>query len=76
MNAILQNLALIHLNSFCIEHGVNISGTFCRKEGRGFTYALVRQSDATAILATVTFHKMQVPTYTVDFRLLPPRAGE
>jgi hypothetical protein len=63
MTSVLLNLALIHLNQHCQDHGVPISGSHVVKVGRGFRYALV-SSDTGATIVTVTFHKSQVPTFT------------
>jgi hypothetical protein len=63
MQSVLLNLALIHLNRYCQECGIPISGSHVTKVGRGFRYSLV-SSDTGATIATVTFHKSQVPTFT------------
>lgn len=63
MKEILQNLALIDLVNFCKENNIDCSGTHLVKNGRGFKYSLCRDSDGLAV-ATVSFHKSQVPTHT------------
>jgi len=64
MKEILKNLALFSLTQFCSENGIDCSGTHCEKDGRGFCYKLVR-SEGGALVATITFHKTSVPTFTV-----------
>lgn len=66
MKDILYNLALSDTTNFCIHNGIDCSGSYLVKDGRGFTYNLVRYSD-NKTLVTVTFHKAQVPTHTYAF---------
>lgn len=61
MRKILENLALIHLTNFCKQHKIDCSGTHLIKNGRGFSYSLVKNE--TPILS-VTFHKNSVPTFS------------
>jgi hypothetical protein len=67
MKAILLNLAMIELGKFCRENNINCSGTYTVKAGRGFTYNYVDQATGQIIIASVTFHKSQVPTFTYNF---------
>ena len=67
MKAILLNLALRDLIQFCQDAGISANGdgegSNVQKIGRGFTYGLF--GDVTGkLIATVTFHKNQVPTHT------------
>jgi hypothetical protein len=65
MKDILSNLALIDLTNFCTEHGLHSSeGSHLVKNGRGFTYTLVNH-DTLKPIASVTFHKHQVPTHLI-----------
>lgn len=67
MDKILLNLAHIDLLNFCKANKIDPAGVFGStviKLGRGFTYALVSVKDMKTIIATVTFHKSQVPTHT------------
>ncbi len=65
MKDILKNLALIHLDNFAKDNRIDISGTHVVKNGRGFKYSLVKDGEGLAFL-TVTFHKMSVPTYSIN----------
>lgn len=65
MKEILENLALIYLTNFCRENGIDCSGTHLTKNGRGFKYSLSRDKDGWTVV-TVTFHKNQIPTYSVN----------
>jgi hypothetical protein len=65
MKQILENLALIHLTNFGKEHGIDISGTYLVKNGRGFKYDLCKTETGVAII-TVTFHKSSVPSYSIN----------
>jgi len=64
MKDIIENMALINLNNFGKENKIDISNTHLVKNGRGFKYSLVKNSDGLAIL-TICFHKMSVPTYHI-----------
>lgn len=65
MKDILFNLALIDLTNFCTEHNLHgPEGSHLVKNGRGFTYTLVTH-DTERPIASVTFHKMQVPTHLI-----------
>lgn len=66
MNEILLNMANHLLIEYCKERGIDCSGTYCRKDGRGFSYTLrYKQPDHWPVLdcARITFHKSSVPTY-------------
>lgn len=65
MNQILMNMALFMLTQFCVENGTDCSGTYIKKDGRGFTYSLRDQETGTRRIAAITFHKSKVPTYTI-----------
>lgn len=65
MKDILANLALINLNSFCKEYAIDCSGTYLYKYPRKFTYCL-KKTDADELVLTVTFHKGQTPTHTIN----------
>ena len=62
MKEILFNVALIDAIEYCKAHDIDCSGTHLMKYPRGFSYALVRDTDGQA-LVTTTFHKSQVPTH-------------
>lgn len=70
---ILDNLALIDLNNFCKDNGIDISGTYLLKVPRKYTWNLVRAKDAkhayiygsSTLLASVTFSKSSVPTHII-----------
>lgn len=64
MQEIIKNLAHIDLMQFCYKNEIDPSGTFIKKSGRGYTYALMRISDNKPIVS-VTFYKNQVPTHLV-----------
>jgi len=64
MKQILQNLAHIDLLTFCKAQGIDPSGSYAVKNGRGFKYSLVRETDGKAFV-TVTFHKHQTPTHYI-----------
>ena len=66
MNKILANLALIDLCNFCGQNGIRISGTHLHKIGRGFTFGLFEAGGKRELVATVTFHKAQVPTHSFN----------
>lgn len=66
MQAILKNLAALDLLNFCKTHNIDPGGkygSYVVKYPRKQTYALV-QYETKKTLATVTFHKNQVPTHT------------
>ena len=65
MQQILLNLALIHLNKFVHEHSIDTGtkGTYCVKDGRGFSYKLVDAETGQKVFARVTFKKSAVPVY-------------
>jgi hypothetical protein len=68
MKKILDNLALIDLTAFCRAHGIKAngadgSGGRLKYDGR-FKYSLVTVSNG-KLIASVQFHKHQVPTHTV-----------
>lgn len=73
MQQILHNMALIMLTTFCREHSIDCSGTYCVKNGRGFTYSLRADPYSRAVdplgpiveIASITFHKSSVPTYQI-----------
>ena len=68
MKQILFNLALIDLNNFCKANGIKANGA----DGSGgrlvydgrFKYSLVTVSDG-KLIASVQFHKNQVPTHSL-----------
>ncbi len=63
MKQILQNLALIDLINFCKTNNIDCSDTYVYKHYRCFTYSLINTTTKKEV-ATVTFHKSQVPTHT------------
>lgn len=65
MKEILYNLALIDTINFCKAHNIDCSGSHLIKAHRGYTYTLVKSENKKPIV-TVTFHKMQVPTHTIN----------
>lgn len=64
MQEILSNLALRDAIAFCQDHGVDCSGSHLVKDGRGFSYTLVRTENEQPIIG-VTFHKTQAPTHVL-----------
>jgi len=64
MKEILQNLALIHLNKFCMANQIDIEGTYLLKERGEYAYSLIKDRDR---LATVWFSKSSTPTYSIPF---------
>lgn len=68
MQAILLNMANILLLQFVREHNIDIGtdGCYPVKKGRGFTYALRDGATGQREFCTVTFHRSQVPTYSLD----------
>ncbi len=65
---ILTNLALIDLNKFCKENGIDISGTNIYKVPRKSTWVLARSENGKTggkTLATVTFSKSSVPQHQI-----------
>ena len=65
MKEILYNMANLHLINFCLDNNVDCSDSRTMKVGRGFRYYLVRNDNGRTI-ATVTFHKQQSPTYSIN----------
>lgn len=66
MNEILLNLAHLMLLNYCREHNINTSGTYCRKQCRGFSYLLWKNDPDDPhcpAIARVTFHKNKMPTF-------------
>lgn len=64
MKDILLNIANRELLAFCKENGVDPSGTYAEKAGRGYKYNLIKQSTG-QMLVSVTFTKNNTP----DFRM-------
>lgn len=64
MKDILFNLALMDTVNFCRANNLDCSGTHLVKNGRGFEYSLVRDTDGQT-LVTVIFHKSSVPTHYI-----------
>lgn len=65
MKEILFNLALIDLNNYCQNKGINISGTHLVKFKRLQQYGLIR-TETGQTLATVTFYKNQIPRHSLS----------
>lgn len=70
MDKILFNLAMLDCLNFCNEHGIAAngsdgSGSHLIKDGRGFKYTLLRNSDGKPIVS-VTFHKSSVPSHHIN----------
>lgn len=65
MQQILQNLAMIDLITYCKANNIDPSATHLAKNGRGFKYSLCHNKTGRAIV-TVTFHKNQVPTHSIN----------
>lgn len=66
MKQILLNMANHLLIEFCKQQGIDCSGTYCVKDGRGFSYVLNKEKPEDirwSAIARITFHKSQVPTY-------------
>lgn len=64
MKEILENLALIDLIKFCKENKIDCSDTCLAKNGKGFKYSLIRNTDGRAIV-TVSFSKHSVPLHYI-----------
>lgn len=65
MQDVLRNLANRELLGFCKENGIDPSGTYAAKDGRGFKYSLFYQNTDER-LASVTFTKNSVPQFTMS----------
>jgi len=70
MEQVLRNMANHSLIEYCREQGIDCSGTYCTKDGRGFSYVLnidpsVRKDidPRWPSIARITFHKNAVPTF-------------
>lgn len=63
MEQILKNMANILLIEFCRANGIDCSGTYTKKNGRGFTYSLRDSATGQVEVAQITFHKSRVPSY-------------
>ena len=63
MEQILFNLALMHVTNFCKDNNINCSDTYLTKRQRQFAYDLKQFAAPNKVLASVTFHKNQVPTF-------------
>lgn len=75
MKTTLLNLALIKLNRFCIDQGIPVNGpngegSHVVKREQGFIYDLVSATTGKPI-ASVTFHKSQVPTFQITTEPTP-----
>ena len=66
MELVLRNMANMLLLDFVRRNGIDtgIAGTYCKKDGRGFTYSLRDAETGQKSFATVTFHKSSVPTFS------------
>jgi len=62
MQGVLLNLANILLLDYCEREGVDPSDSHVIKNGRGFVYSLVNNSD-NKVFTTVTFTKNTAPEY-------------
>lgn len=62
MQQILLNMANHLLIEYCLTLSIDCSDTRCIKDGRGFSYSLLRNTNGHSV-ARITFHKNQVPTY-------------
>lgn len=67
MQQILHNMALILLNDFVRDNNIARPdcGTYCVKDGRGFSYKLVDATTGQQMIARVTFHKSMSPTFQI-----------
>lgn len=64
MKEILHNMANHLLVEYCRGNEIDCSDTRCVKDGRGFSYQLLRNGFVSTVpVARVTFHKSQAPTY-------------
>lgn len=63
MLGILLNIANFMLIDYCIETGIDCSGTYCYKMGRGFKFGL-RAEQTGETIATVIFTKNSRPIFT------------
>lgn len=62
MQDVLKNLANIMLLDYCKEQRIDPSDSHVIKNGRGFAYSLVNNSDE-KVFCTITFKKSAVPSY-------------
>lgn len=63
MQQIIRNFALIQLNTFCKEKGIDYSGTYLiRDNERKFIYSLVKDG-TTKRLVSIELFKNKVPTF-------------
>lgn len=62
MKDILQTQANLQLLDFCIQSGIDPSGSYVKKIGRGFTYGLAQESDG-KVFVQITFKKRAVPEF-------------
>lgn len=66
MEQVLKNLANQMLIEYCKAKSIDCSGTYCTKDGRGFSFTLRKQKPEDIRwpdIARITFHKNQTPTY-------------
>lgn len=63
MQEVLLNMANIELLRYCERQGIDPSGSHVAKNGRGFTYSLVNETDGRAFVS-VTFTKNTVPQFS------------
>ena len=70
MEQILKNMANRLLIEHCREREIDCSGTYCAKDGRGFSYVLNIDPHSRKgvdprfpAIARITFHKNGVPTF-------------
>lgn len=70
MKEILHNMARRLLIEHCLETGIDCSGTYSKKDGRGFSYVLCADPHSRPDIdprfpsvARITFHKNSAPTY-------------
>ena len=62
MKQILQNIAHIMLLRHCLDNGIDCSGTYCVKNGRGYTYSLRDNQTGQKEIARISFHKNKMWT--------------
>ena len=62
MQEILRNVALFALTRFCVNEGIDCSGSYVRKAARAYHYELIKQATG-GILVSVTFARSNAPVF-------------
>jgi hypothetical protein len=65
MKQILLTIANFMLIDFCNKHKIDCSGSYIRKNGRGFKYELIREKTGKQIVG-IEFRKSARPFYSYN----------